>query len=268
MTVAAARGRTRCSTPPTAARRSSVCPRTSQAEAFDFPVAFFERGVHEIAPARGPTAASSSRPPPRSRGAEKPLIIAGGGVHYSGRRGRAARRSPSATTSPSSRPSPARHVAAAVAPAERRADRRDRLRRRPTTWPAEADVVLAVGTRLAGLHHRFVDACSRTRRCRSSGSTPHGSMPPSTAPLPLVGRCPRGARPSCRRALGDCRAGDDWTRRAAAEVAQYHAYIDKIAAPDGGRRQRAADLRPGGRRRRPQRPTRRLRACRRRRLPR
>ena len=36
---------------------------------------------------------------------------------------------------------------------------------------------------------------------------------------------------SCRRALGDWRGPDDWTERAAAETAQYHAYIDKIASP-------------------------------------
>ena len=93
------------------------------------------------------------------RHAKRPLIIAGGGVHYS----LATRRSPpspSSTTFPSPRPSPA-------AP---RCCTSIRMNVGPigvigsssaNALAAEADVVLAVGTRLAGFHHRLLDGVRR-----------------------------------------------------------------------------------------------------------
>jgi len=49
--------------------------------------------------------------------------------------------------------------------------------------------------------------------------------------LPVVGDA-REAIDELGGLLGDWRSGDEWTGRASAETAQYHAYIDKIAAPD------------------------------------
>ncbi|MGI9645017.1 MAG: 3D-(3,5/4)-trihydroxycyclohexane-1,2-dione acylhydrolase (decyclizing) [Ilumatobacteraceae bacterium] len=58
-------------------------PQDVQAEAFDYPAAFFERRVHYIR-RPGPDPRDVRAAAAVLAGAEKPLIIAGGGVHYSG----------------------------------------------------------------------------------------------------------------------------------------------------------------------------------------
>ena len=57
-------------------------PQDVQAEAYDFPVGFFEPGADALARGRARAHSSGARRPAAS--AERPLIIAGGGVHYSG----------------------------------------------------------------------------------------------------------------------------------------------------------------------------------------
>ena len=57
-------------------------PQDVQAEAFDFPTVFFETRVHEVTRAR-PDRGQLARAARALAGARKPLIIAGGGVHYS-----------------------------------------------------------------------------------------------------------------------------------------------------------------------------------------
>jgi 3D-(3,5/4)-trihydroxycyclohexane-1,2-dione acylhydrolase (decyclizing) len=57
-------------------------PQDVQAEAFDFPAAFFEPRVHRIR-RPGPDPAELAQAAEVLRGAERPLLIAGGGVHYS-----------------------------------------------------------------------------------------------------------------------------------------------------------------------------------------
>jgi 3D-(3,5/4)-trihydroxycyclohexane-1,2-dione acylhydrolase (decyclizing) len=58
-------------------------PQDVQAEAYDFPLAFFERRVHR-APRPRPDTEAVATAVELLRGAKRPLIIAGGGVHYSG----------------------------------------------------------------------------------------------------------------------------------------------------------------------------------------
>ncbi len=58
-------------------------PQDVQAEAYDYPVSFFEPQVHFIR-RPGPDAREIEAAEAALRGATKPLIIAGGGVHYSG----------------------------------------------------------------------------------------------------------------------------------------------------------------------------------------
>ena len=57
-------------------------PQDIAAEAYDYPVSFFERQVHEIARPR-PDHGQVVRAADAIRGASRPVIIAGGGVHYS-----------------------------------------------------------------------------------------------------------------------------------------------------------------------------------------
>ncbi len=59
-------------------------PQDVQAEAYDFPDRFFERTVHDDRPTRVPMSSSCAVPPRSSATPIRPLIIAGGGVHYSG----------------------------------------------------------------------------------------------------------------------------------------------------------------------------------------
>ena len=49
--------------------------------------------------------------------------------------------------------------------------------------------------------------------------------------LPVVGDA-REALTDLTGRIGDYRAPESWSDTASAEVSQYHAYIDKIAAPD------------------------------------
>ena len=57
-------------------------PQDVQAEAFEFPATFFEPRVHRIR-RPGPDQAELAEAAEVLRGAERPLLIAGGGVHYS-----------------------------------------------------------------------------------------------------------------------------------------------------------------------------------------
>jgi 3D-(3,5/4)-trihydroxycyclohexane-1,2-dione acylhydrolase (decyclizing) len=57
-------------------------PQDVQAEAFDFPAAFFEPRVHRIR-RPGPDPAEVAEAADVLKAAERPLLIAGGGVHYS-----------------------------------------------------------------------------------------------------------------------------------------------------------------------------------------
>ena len=57
-------------------------PQDIAADAYDFPVSFFTTQVHEIARPR-PDLGQVSRAADVIRGAKRPVIVAGGGVHYS-----------------------------------------------------------------------------------------------------------------------------------------------------------------------------------------
>ena len=58
-------------------------PQDVQAEAFDYPQAFFEERVHDIERPR-PDRARMTEAMRRIKSSQRPLIVAGGGVHYSG----------------------------------------------------------------------------------------------------------------------------------------------------------------------------------------
>ena len=128
--------------------------------------------------ARDPPAAAGSRQLQRAvevlATATAPLIIAGGGVHYSFAE-EELRRSPNATTSRSSRPSPARR---ASSPPIRSTPVRSAspAARRPTRWPARP-TSCSPSARGCRTSRPARGRCSATRPCASSGSTPPASTP-------------------------------------------------------------------------------------------
>jgi len=204
-------------------------PQDVGAEAYDFPVRFFEPTVHEIARPRADRGQLDAAADAIA-GAKKPLIICGGGVHYSGAE---AELTAFAET----------HNIPVV---ETVAGKASLLASHPlnsgpigvtgcesaNALAGAADVVVAVGTRLedftTGSWTVFKNESVRIVGVNVArfDATKHFS-------LPVTGDA-RESLAELTGLLGSYRSGDDWTDTAAAETAQYHAYIDKIAALDGG----------------------------------
>ncbi len=164
------------------------------------------------------------------RQAESPLLVAGGGVHYSlaeaelaafaERHGipvveTVAGKSSVTWDHPMLRRPDRCHRMRGRQPARRRGRRR--RRRRDST---------------AGLHDWVVDRVRPPRAAHRRASTRPASTPASTSPLRwsatrVESLVELGA------ALGDWRAPTAWTARVADEVAGYWAYVDGLARRDG-----------------------------------
>jgi len=200
-------------------------PQDVQAQAYDFPVRVFETTVHEIARPRAEVRQLASAAEAIAV-AEKPLIICGGGVHYSLAEAELA----------------AFAEAHNIPVVETMAGKASMLASHPlnsgpigvtgctsaNALAAQADVVIAVGTRLAdftsGSWALFQNESMRMVGINVArfDATKHRSMA-------VVG----DARESLRELstmLGQFRASDGWTNIATTETARYHSYIDKIAA--------------------------------------
>ena len=201
-------------------------PQDVQAMAFDVPDEFVAAQHHRIVrarPDRGQLAAAVDA----LRSAKQPLILAGGGVHYSFAEAALLafaerHRIPVVETVAGKASLVAAHELNAGPIGVTGCESANAL-------AAQADVVLAVGSRLEdfttgswtlfqhpdvtiiGLNAARFDA----RKRRS---------------LPLVADARVGLE-ELTDALGDWVVDAAWTERAAAERARYHAYIDKIAAP-------------------------------------
>ncbi len=201
-------------------------PQDVQAEAYDYPVGFFAERVHHIRRPR-PDAGELRRAAAALARAERPLIIAGGGVRWSLAEEQLAAFAeahgiPVVETTAGRTSLPAHHplncgpigVTGCVS---------------ANAMAADADVVLAVGTRMqdftTGSWTVFGDESAEIVGLNAArfDATKHMC-------LPLVADAREGLR-ELGTALSDYRASGDWTVRAASETAQYHAYIDKIAAP-------------------------------------
>ncbi|HEY7625802.1 MAG TPA: 3D-(3,5/4)-trihydroxycyclohexane-1,2-dione acylhydrolase (decyclizing), partial [Ilumatobacteraceae bacterium] len=198
-------------------------PQDVQAEAFDFPLAFFDRRVHYI-----------RRPGPDPRDIEaaarvlgdatKPLIIAGGGVHYSGAvevlTGFAERRG--------------------IPVAETLAGKATLVHDHPNyvgtvgvigvaaanTIAEDADVVVAIGTRLqdftTGSWALFKNPDLRLisiNTARWDATKQHAT--------PVIGDA-LVALGELDGALGEYRAPGDWLGRAQVEIGKWHTYLDSI----------------------------------------
>ena len=203
-------------------------PQDVQGEAYDFPARLFEETVHEIRRPR-PDTGELRRAASALAAAERPLIVAGGGVHWS-RAEDELRAFAEAHNIPV--------VETVAGRTSLVADHR--LNCGPigvtgctsaNAMAAEADVVLAVGSRLGD----FVtgswtvfgggdDVQVIGLNAARFDATKHRS-------LPLVADAREGLS-ELGAALGDYRAPEEWSDRASSETSQYHAYIDKIAAPE------------------------------------
>jgi len=204
-------------------------PQDVQAMAYDFPVAFFEPQVHKIRRPR-PDVTELSQAAAILQGASKPLIIAGGGVHYSFAESELA---DFAT----------RHNIPVV---ETVAGKASLVASHPlnggpigvtgcesaNNLAAEADVVLSIGCRLEDFTtgswtvFKNEDVQLIGLNAARFDAVKHRSHA-------VVGDAREGLTELTSQ-LGDWRSDDEWSQRAATEAAGYHRYIDKIAAPDDG----------------------------------
>ena len=201
-------------------------PQDVQGDAYDYPARFFTDTVHEIRRPR-PDRGELRRAAEVLAGAQRPLIIAGGGVRWSLAEEQLAAFAeahgiPVVETTAGRTSLPAHHplncgpigVTGCVS---------------GNAMAAEADVVLAVGTRLGdfvtGSWTVFSDEAARIIGLNAArfDAVKHRSVP-------LVADAREGLA-ELGAAVGDYRAPQSWSVRAASETAQYHAYIDKIAAP-------------------------------------
>ncbi len=201
-------------------------PQDVQAQAYDYPARFFDETVHRIRRAR-PDTGELRRAAAALAAAERPLIIAGGGVRWSLAEEQLAAFAeahgiPVVETTAGRTSLPAHHplncgpigVTGCTS---------------ANAMAAEADLVLAVGTRMqdftTGSWTVFGDESARIVGLNAArfDATKHMC-------LPLVADAREGLA-GLGAALDGYRASGDWTARAASETAQYHAYIDKIAAP-------------------------------------
>ena len=176
--VAAAGDRRRCSTRRTAARRSSPCPRTCRPRRTTSPTSSSSRRRARPSPGRGPTPARSPRPSRVLRAAPKPLIVAGGGVHYSLAEAELAAFAerhgiPVVETVAGKSTLTADHPSYAGPIGVVGSEGANRL-------AAEADVVVAVGHPPRRLRHRVVERVPEPGDAARRASTPPASTPAST----------------------------------------------------------------------------------------
>ncbi|MCC7281468.1 MAG: 3D-(3,5/4)-trihydroxycyclohexane-1,2-dione acylhydrolase (decyclizing) [Acetobacteraceae bacterium] len=203
-------------------------PQDVQAEAFDWPVAFFAPRLHRIR-APEPDVAELAAAAAALRGAKRPLLIAGGGVKYARAgaqvSGFARRHGLPVAETQAGKGSlawddPANVGAIGVTGSEAAND----LARR-------ADLVLAVGTRLAdfttGSRALFADARLVGLNVAAFDAGKHGA-------LPLLADAARGLV-ALGRKLGAWQAPPSWRARAAAGLARWNRAVDRAtAAPRKG----------------------------------
>ncbi|MGI9606358.1 MAG: 3D-(3,5/4)-trihydroxycyclohexane-1,2-dione acylhydrolase (decyclizing) [Acidimicrobiales bacterium] len=202
-------------------------PQDVGSEAWDFPEEFFEERVHDIARPR-PDRSQLEAAAELLREAEKPLIIAGGGVHYS-----LAEVELAAFAKQHNIPV-VETVAGKACIEWNHANYGGPIGVTGGTsanaLAAEADVVVAIGTRLldftTGSWTVFKNDAVKIIAINTArfDATKHHSAP--------VVADAREALTELTQLLPDYRADDDWGTTAANEVAQHNAYIDKIAGKD------------------------------------
>ncbi|MEL7156667.1 MAG: 3D-(3,5/4)-trihydroxycyclohexane-1,2-dione acylhydrolase (decyclizing) [Actinomycetota bacterium] len=202
-------------------------PQDVQAMAFDYPIRLFDTMIHEVPRPRADSSELVAATE-RLRSARKPLIIAGGGVHYSVAEAElhafATDHGIPVVETVSGKSSLLGDDPAYIGPiGVTGCEAANNL-------AAEADVVLAVGTRLqdfaTGSWTVFQNPDTTIVQLNTTrfDAVKHRSMP-------VVG----DARASLREMselLGNWRGPATWTERAAQEKAGFRSYLDALATPD------------------------------------
>ena len=196
-------------------------PQDIQAEAYDYPVKFFERKVHYIR-RPGPDVRDIEAAAAALTGASKPLIIAGGGVHYS-------QAVETLTDFAERRGIPVVETVAGKATLVH--DHPNYAGPIGVTGSAaansvaeDADVVVAVGTRLqdftTGSWSVFKNADVRFVAINTARWDAHKQMA-----LPVVADA-KVALEALDGAIGDYTAPDSWLSFAKERIADWHDYLD------------------------------------------
>ena len=206
-------------------------PQDVQAEPWDFPAAFFEPRLHRVPRAR-PDRDALAGATAAVRGAERPLLVLGGGVRYSGAAAEAVAFAqthalPVVETVAGRTLVPHEHPLYAGALGIVGSAGANAL-------AAQADLVLAVGTRLQDFTTSSwtgfaPDVRIVTVNAARFDAVKHGAEP-------VVGDA-RECLLELGAALGDWRASPGWSARAAAVRADWDADVDRLRAggltPDG-----------------------------------
>jgi 3D-(3,5/4)-trihydroxycyclohexane-1,2-dione acylhydrolase (decyclizing) len=204
-------------------------PQDVQAEAFDFPTRLFEPVVRTVArprPDRQQVAAAADA----LRGARRPLLVAGGGVHYSLAEASLAAFAerhgvPVVETVAGKSSLPADHPRYAGPLGVIGASGANAL-------AAEADVVVAVGTRLGDFTTGSWSVFQHEDMRLIGVNTARVDARKHLA-LPVVGDA-QEALADLGAALGDWAAPAVWTARATDAAASLWAYLDTLTATAGG----------------------------------
>ncbi|MGI8664959.1 MAG: 3D-(3,5/4)-trihydroxycyclohexane-1,2-dione acylhydrolase (decyclizing) [Jatrophihabitans sp.] len=202
-------------------------PQDAQVESFDFPEAFFDTRLHRV-PRPRPDEAELADAARSLRTARRPLIVCGGGVRYSGAAAALiafaqAHGVPVAETAAGRTILPDDHPLNAGPLGTIGSASANRL-------AADADVVLAVGTRLQDFTTASWSVFAAEARLVSLNvarfdAVKHGGQP-------VVGDA-RHSLVELDRAVTGWQAEPDWTARAARERAGWDAHIDVLRAGTG-----------------------------------
>jgi 3D-(3,5/4)-trihydroxycyclohexane-1,2-dione acylhydrolase (decyclizing) len=200
-------------------------PQDVQSEAFDYPTRLFEQRVHELRrqrPDRRELAAAAEA----LRGAGRPVVIAGGGVHYSlaedELRGFVERHDlPVVETMAGKACLTADHASWVGPVGVTGCDHANRV-------VAEADVVLAVGTRLQDFTTGSWTVFGEGTRIVALNAARFDAT--KHLSLPLVGDA-RECLLELDDALGNWSADEEWAARAREEAAAFRAFVAERTAP-------------------------------------
>ena len=200
-------------------------PQDVQGWTYDYPEAFFDRRVHRIR-RQAPDPSEVADAVALLKNAKRPMIIAGGGVQYAG------------AVSELTQFAEAHNIPVVETIAGRaNMVAEDALNIGPlgvtgsnsaNTIAAEADVILAVGTRLQDFTTGSWTAFAKDARIIGMNVGRHDAAKHLSAPV--VG-CAKLSLPALSTALEGHKAPTDWTAKAQAERAAWDAYVADNVAP-------------------------------------